>query len=87
MCCERRYSTVDGVKYWIPKPSALTLEMTYDIAKLDEMYFASNYYDLYRLDFCTVPPSFPFHCRISSNPRKRLREEDCPSSLRTARSM
>lgn len=39
---------------WIPQPSTLTMDLIFDIAKLDEMYFASNYFDLYRLDFCTV---------------------------------
>ena len=35
---------------WIPQASALTTELICDIAKLDEMYFASNYFDLYRLE-------------------------------------
>ena len=49
-----RCSIEDGRKMWIPQASALTTELICDIAKLDEMYFASNYFDLYRLDFCTV---------------------------------
>ena len=49
-----RCSIEDGRKMWIPQASVLTTELICDIAKLDEMYFASNYFDLYRLDFCTV---------------------------------